>query len=890
MDKKVELLAPAGDWDSFVAAVENGADAVYLGGKLFNARQNASNFDDEQLKKAVDYAHVRDVKVYLTVNTLIGDHELSEAVDFTGKAWMMGIDGIIVQDLGFAALIKKLIPDMELHASTQMTIYDINAIRKLESYGFKRVVLARELPLEEIQAIARNTSMETEIFIHGALCVCYSGQCLMSSIIGGRSGNRGLCAQPCRLMYQLTGRDFKGHSGESRLIQGSMASGYLLSPKDLCALQLLPQIVNSGVKSLKIEGRMKSPEYVATVVGIYRKYLDRIGQNAEIAHRSENEDESASVTFMDVEEEDMKRLMQIFNRGGFSYGYLLGKTGRAMMCYEKPKNWGVYIGKVVSYDKHDKKIGIKLSEELSVGDGIEIWTERSKNTGISTEQDENPGGIVDEMTAGGRNVKAAKPGETVLVGSFSGKISKGCKVYKTLDKKLIAQARESFTGGFKRKVLLEGKITIKRNQPAKFTVIDNRGNVVEASGVYLPEEAINKPLTRERVEEQLRKTGATPFEFWKLTVDVDDGIALPVSELNNLRRTALEKMEKARMDTGKRQLPEAVFDEDKGGVSSSRIIEYLNAGTNKNAGTNGYTGENEEAGTLHKNALSLMLYGDSLKEFDFRNIRVDRIYLPFRWMLTDDGKRIVENCREAGARAYIWLPSVTWGNYDRLIRSRFDRIMGWGIDGVMVGSMGSLEYFKNYPGLRIMGDHSLNVFNSCTAKVLSELNFSGITLSHELTLRQIEALIAPEGMELEAVVYGRIPLMTSEYCPIGSLTGDGKCNKDACSGTCTRGNYRLKDRKGMEFPVFSDRIDCRSTIFNSNVLFVPESLGRIRDAGVHLMRINITDESPEEIKEIVELHQSILSSESRSFDHYGMIVRKIKDKGFTKGHFFRKVL
>jgi putative protease len=235
MNNKIELLAPAGDWESFLAAMENGADAVYLGGQLFSARQNATNFDAEQLKKAVDYAHVRDARVYLTINTLMADNELTQAVDFAGEAWMMGVDGLIVQDLGFAGLVGKLLPDFELHASTQMTIYSTDDIKVLEQLGFKRVVLARELTLEEIGAITRSTDMEIEIFVHGALCVSYSGQCLMSSIIGGRSGNRGRCAQPCRLPYELIGSDPKFH-----------ASGYLLSPKDICLIQLLPGIINGS--------------------------------------------------------------------------------------------------------------------------------------------------------------------------------------------------------------------------------------------------------------------------------------------------------------------------------------------------------------------------------------------------------------------------------------------------------------------------------------------------------------------------------------------------------------------------------------------------------------------------------------------------------------------
>lgn len=297
-DFKLELLAPCGDWEAFMAAVENGADAVYVGGKLFNARQYASNFDEEKIKEVIHYAHVRDVNVYQTMNILISDSEMREALKALERSYLAGIDGVIVQDIGLASLIRKLYPDLALHASTQMTVYNLQGVKLLEELGFKRVVLARELSLEEIQYITENTSLEVEVFVHGALCVCYSGQCLMSSIIGGRSGNRGKCAQPCRLPYQLL------EVGEgSGLPQRKANRGYFMSPKDLCSVDILDKIIKSGVKSLKIEGRMKSAEYVATVVRIYRKYLDRLFESTD----SRNEG---------IVEKDMKDLLQIFNRGG----------------------------------------------------------------------------------------------------------------------------------------------------------------------------------------------------------------------------------------------------------------------------------------------------------------------------------------------------------------------------------------------------------------------------------------------------------------------------------------------------------------------------------------------------------------------------------------------
>jgi len=518
MINKTELLAPAGNWDAFIAAIENGADAVYLGGKILNARQFAGNFDNEQLEKALDYAHVRGAKVYLTLNTIVSDDEMETAVDFVSEAYRMGIDGIIVQDTGLAKLIRELLPDLDLHASTQMTIYSLDGVKLLEEMGFKRVVLARELSLEEIKHIAGNTSMEIEVFIHGALCVSYSGQCLMSSIIGGRSGNRGKCAQPCRLPYELLVKESaegKGAGAENGF--RSCGKGYLLSPKDIATVEELERIIGAGVRSLKIEGRMKSPEYVATVVGAYRKYLD-------IAQASL---ENGNLTKKPVDIMDLTNLAQIFNRGGFTTGYFLGKTGRDIMSYEKPKNWGIYLGEVISHDRAAKTVRIKLDEELSIGDGIEIW---------NGEEGESPGNVVTLLKVGNRKTDSAKKGDIVTVGSISGRIYKGNKVYRTSSKRLIDQAKETYTRPGSRQTTLLGKITVRAGMPLKLEIEDEEKNRVEMQGDILPETAIKRPLTEERIREQLGKTGGTPFIFKSIDVDLEHGLSLPISEINDIRR------------------------------------------------------------------------------------------------------------------------------------------------------------------------------------------------------------------------------------------------------------------------------------------------------------------------------------------------------------------
>ncbi len=329
-----ELLAPAGGMKSLEAAVLSGTDAVYLGGSLFNARASALNFNDDELKEAVDFCHLHRVKVYVTVNILISDREFNELDKFIRYINKIGVDGVIVQDIGVAMYIKKIAPDIKLHASTQMTVYDINGARFLKSLGFKRVVLARELPAEKIKYISQNAGIETEIFVHGAMCLCYSGQCLMSGIIGGRSGNRGKCAQPCRLEYNVDGK-----------------KGFLMSLKDMCLIKHLKAIEDCGVTSLKIEGRMKGPEYVGTVVSIYRKYLEN---NAEII------------------DEDYKRLEKIFYRGGFSDGYFKGKKGRDMFCHTKPDNPYLKQDSTFKIEEAYRKTDIFMYFDAHIGDKIKL--------------------------------------------------------------------------------------------------------------------------------------------------------------------------------------------------------------------------------------------------------------------------------------------------------------------------------------------------------------------------------------------------------------------------------------------------------------------------------------------------------------------------------------
>lgn len=769
MNKDIELLAPAGTYDAFLAAIENGADAIYLGGKLFNARANASNFSLEELEEMVKFAHLRNVKIYVTLNTLLNNTELAEALDFAYDLYNINIDAVIVQDFGLAKVLHEYIPGLELHASTQMTVYNLAGVKELQKVGFKRVVLARELSFEEIKNICDNTDVEIEIFIHGALCISYSGQCLMSSMIGDRSGNRGKCAQPCRLPYTLLKND------------AEVAKGYLLSPKDLSMLDLISSIPN--VKSLKIEGRMKSPEYVATTVKTYRKYIDKYLNHEDFS----------------INETDRKNIVQIFNRGGFTSAYLKKKQGSDMMCYEKPKNWGIYIGKVTSYDGK-RYIEVSNKSELNIGDGIEIWN--NENTPPST--------IISEI-------------EGNKIGRIHGNIHVGDKVYKTSDKNLMKIARESFSRNFIKKSNINMSVTIKKDEPICFEI-----NGMHYNSDTIPDMAQNKPITKEKVIEQLSKTGDTPFKIENLDLTLDENLFLPISTLNDLRRNALKSYEEFILNN----------------VHDKVIKKPLEANFKRSS----------------KQINNVTLCIRNLSE-DYSNLKnVDTIYVPFREVLKNK-----EKFEKVPFKKYIMLPTITKNNYDILIKKHvleFSKIC----DGFVLSNIGQLEYFNGID-TDLIANYTFNIFNNYSIDYLSKLGFSKITLSPELTKEQINSL--SYAIPSELMVYGAQRVMTSEHCPVGNLIGKFS-GSNACSKPCTKNDkFYLKDRLGMKFEVLPDNIDCESAIYNSKITSIES-----KDLKINSIRIDVTDEPLNEVQKIINTHKS---------------GQKMSGEKYTNGHIARSV-
>ncbi|MBQ6553620.1 MAG: U32 family peptidase [Firmicutes bacterium] len=482
MKNKVELLAPASSLESVIAAVNSGCDAIYIGGRAFNARAFADSPDNTGLKEIIDICRLRGVKVFITLNTLYKTSELGELLDFARFLYEAGADAFIVQDIGFFLLAEKLFPDIELHCSTQMTIHNAKAARFFDKLGADRVVLSRELMLDEIKDITSQIRCDTECFVHGALCVCYSGRCLMSSIFGGRSGNRGRCAQPCRMEYTL----LKDGKPEKR--------GYLISPKDICTVEMTDKLIDAGIYSFKIEGRMKSPEYAAETVSAYRKAID-----------------GSRLTRPELDD-----LKQIFNRGGsFSNGYYTQFAGSNMIS-PSPKSSGIKIGSVVSASKNGCMI--KTQIPLHCGDGVEIWNKNRENTGS---------GISAEYSAGDI-IKLNVYGE------------KGAPVYRSYSKELndrLHKASEKLT----RQSVLKAEFYAHIGVPMKLTVYAGETPLVFEGSE--PQKADKKPMTAEDIISRLKKTGGTPFIFDFAKTDIEEGIFAPVSELNRLRREACEKAE-----------------------------------------------------------------------------------------------------------------------------------------------------------------------------------------------------------------------------------------------------------------------------------------------------------------------------------------------------------
>ncbi|MDO4869186.1 MAG: U32 family peptidase [Bacillota bacterium] len=694
MRKIPELLAPASGWQQLKAAINNGADAVYLGGALFNARMKADNFGSGDMRGAIDFAHERKVKVYVTLNTLIKDRELPKAFAYAAELWNMGADGLIIQDAGIARLIHNYLPGMHMHLSTQGTVYNRWGAEMAQDLGYRRIVPARELTLSEIKDLAKTCharDMEVEVFVHGALCMCYSGQCQMSRLLGGagsaggngaRSGNRGLCAQPCRLMYA----DDAGRQS------------YALSPKDLCLIGDITALCQAGVDSFKIEGRLKSPEYVAVVTGMYRKYLDRYAALGNIEDYS-------------VDEADMKILRQIFNRGGFTEGYLHGDPGAELLSGTSPKNTGLYAGKVTAVRAAAGKgassgrklidIDVNGSEAapLIAGDGIEL----PQTGNIITYAEELPAG-------------------RMRVGDLKGDVSVGDPVRKVTDRRLLEQARMSTeeAAGCRGRNVLDMQLTAPEGGTPMLSV-RTAAETISVRGDRTLERAMKKSADPERLRAQLGKLGGTPFEAGEIKIRIMGDPMVPVSVINSMRREAVSALMEKRREMSRMEM------------TSAEVEEIL------------------QAEKLHEAELKP---GDYMKPgADHFGPGADQRFrlIPLERFMREDRSR---------RDAVPYILNVSKGNLDRYIEDNFDEIADAVKDcGIACGNLGWIKAFQSR-GIKVYGDYGLNVFNEQAAKAFAEAGVEVIAGSDELSM---DGMHVDGGLLREPEIMRRVPLMITEH-------------------------------------------------------------------------------------------------------------------------------
>lgn len=702
-----ELLAPAGNIDSFKAACIGGADAIYMGLSKFNARNMAENFDLQSYIDCIEYAHFRGVKVYLTLNTLMNNSELEEALELLIRLYSKGLDAVIVQDIGLATIIHKIIPDLPLHASTQMSIYSLDQVKFLESMGFKRVVLARELSIDEIKNICLNTNLEIEVFVHGALCVSVSGQCLLSGTIGNRSANKGTCAQPCRMKYSLC--DIAGN----KVIQNQ----YLLSKKDIYGIGQIKELKEAGVYSFKIEGRNKTPEYVLGVTKMYRKYIDN-NQN--------------------ITNTDKYVLKQLFNRNGLSEGYLNGVSYKESITTLSPKNTGVYLGKVISVYKN--YIKIKLRQEIDLHDGIEIYSGEDVISNIVTCIKDEKGKIVNEKVG---------IGESVYLGDFKTKVKVGSKVFKTSSNALNKSLRDEYTRVNKRqKIQLE--ISVLSNKKISIHVKKLNINIIYD---YIPQIANKKELTQFDIEEAFSKTLDEPFDFEGSTIKLDKKIFVPISVLNDIRRNTVERIKKTlKIDKDISKVYSKLND------LKDEIKENILNLENVNNKENSYF--------IYKYNKDVNYIDMYIQKY---NLKPDIIYINFLDFYKN--KEEILNKYKLKIDIYLYLPNYVGPNLNKIIKQNIEEYLKEGIKGFLLGGFEYYNIIRNLRtsyNFKIIADYSFNITNIVSAYFMQNIGFDKITPSVELELS--EYMYISKKICSEAVT-DIVTTMTSRYCILGSFIG-----------------------------------------------------------------------------------------------------------------------
>lgn len=776
------LLAPAGSPKALVAAIAAGADAVYLGGKQFGARQYAANFDRKELLDAVRYAHLRGVSVFVTVNTLIAEHELPETLEYLLSLFQAGIDAVLIQDVGLLSLVRKTIPDIVIHASTQMGIHNTAGARFAASRGCRRIVLARELPADEIIQINRileDTQTDLELFVHGALCYAYSGRCLLSSLIGGRSGNRGMCAQPCRKVYRIcTGKpDTFGRIGRSRSVIHE--NGYLLSTKDLCLYPVLDRICRLPVSALKIEGRMRSPEYVAAVVSVYRRALDAIREGSFIP---------------DIH--DLAELTIAFSRG-FTSGYISGDTCSQVMGREYPGNQGFFLGSVVDTGKG--KISVRVQADLipGPGDGLVIRDKRNEEGFILRSKPVLQGNIL-EMDHGSR----LKPGSEVFITSSRELEHTIAGLLNNPDKRFEGSIRISCTIS----ILADG--TVKVTGMAE----DHRSHIhpFECRAMEQLQPARTIPIESEQIIQQIQKTGGTIYTFTDISIVSEGDWFGPPRVLNAIRREILESAEEAVLQSF---LPG--IDQVEAAKAAIHEVQTVSPGSQK-----GKTGSP---------SLALIVSSRQDADIALKN-GADRVYLAWNPDLSwfPEGEVDTE-------KTGVMVPGIIRNRELEILGNDIRRCKTSGIHKFLVDSPGIAEFIRDIlPGAVISGYYGLNVTNSATIRACNDFGFC--TLSPELSEKEIREITQalsryPDAPLVGLLVQGQVLVAVTEDNLSALVSGDHCEKQDTDDRRSEDLQFILQDERDFCFPFRCDR-EGRTYILNSSEHSLINEISQIKEIDI----------------------------------------------------------
>ncbi len=822
-----EVLAPAGNYECFRAAINAGADAVYLGGSMFGARAFAGNFEEAELIKAIRTAHLYGRKVYLTVNTLLRNDELEKLVQYVKPYYEEGLDAVIVQDYGVFAVLREAFPGLDLHASTQMTITGKYGAQLLKDMGAARVVPARELSAKEIRGIYDNVDVEIESFVHGALCYCYSGQCLLSSMIGGRSGNRGRCAQPCRLTYSANG----------------ISEKYLLSPKDMCTIEAVPDILDAGVYSLKIEGRMKSPEYVAGVSYAYRKYVDMYLEKGRDGYR--------------VEERDIRQLMDLYNRGGFCKGYYYAQNDKSMMTFDRPNHQGTVIGNI-------KNGELILSQEVNPGDVLEFpdGSEYTTPTGKKSGRLALPKGVL-------KNPK------------------NGAAVYRTRNNELLGQLRAGYIDN-DIKIPVRMEIFLKSGERACLKLLSGDKELVVYGDVLEPSD--KRPAVREDVVKQLKKLGGTVFssDEGSIVTDIQGSPFVPVRLLNDLRRNALEELESMLLSGYKRNheymkvqasmtagLLEADAAQENAGVQEIADVQENTAAQCNAAREAGLAERRDYPEGQHDITVQVMNKEQLEAVLRTANNNVSRIYISTELSSIDEAIMMKGRVDEYNAgisannrkiEVYMAMPYIFRDRAVTLFERKLEDVKTAGFDGMLIRSPEELGYIRKkglyelYAG-RVVADYDVYTYNKAAFDEYIRLGIHDFTLSEELNAGQLRGLcrsVRDRNIYLEKLVYGYLPLMVTAGCTLKYTSKDKPCGRP--------GVYYLTDRKGKQLAALNSCSYCYNLIYNSVPEYLLDKTDEIRNMGVDALRLSFSIEGADEVENIMKMNADSVKAYTRG--HY----------------------